>query len=456
MRSAGPVPFLLLALAGGCTRRAKPAAERGDGASPVASTGSSSILAGLPAGTTDAVFSAPIAAARIGHTSIVAGLVAARGVVRVVGFADGRPPWAVVALENVAWTPEAELKLQPAADGVALLWRGSVGGKNRTTLVELDLHGELRGSPTEVGAGLCATVDGLAWIDPHRGAGAHVRSRRWTEAAAREVVALSPERTPELVCGDHAVFVLNDGDDDVTSNVFTPGDPTGEPPVVAIRNADFGDPEEREHDAYTVGDDMGIVRIGISGAIAMREISRAGARTPWRKLRHALSADDDVVAVDGDPTATLVVFTHESDATCPGAESAAESVRAVRVDRKTGDESMLDLSPADCGISPGPFWVAATPEGAAVAWVERMSKPPAKTAPIGSLGFRVVRADGVRAGRIETHADALVEGGCDDTGCFLAALVRAPEEGVYPASPGRGRNPDDGMHPASMVVLRYP
>jgi hypothetical protein len=455
MRLAGPVPFLLMALAGACARRAKQSAVRADGASPVASAAPSSGLGGFPAGTTDAVFSAPIAASRVGHTSIVAGLVAARGAIRVVGFPDGQPSWAMAALGNVAWTPEAELKLQPAVDGAALVWRGSVEDKSRTTLVELGLHGELRGNPSEVGAALCTTSDGLAWIVPHPGP-AHVLSRRWSEAVAREVMAISPERTPALVCGDHDVFVLGDGDDDVTSSVFAPGDATGQPPVVVIRNADFADAEEREHDAYTIGDDMGIVRVGGSGAIAMREISRAGGRTPWRKLRHALSADDDVVAVDGDPAATLVVFTHESDATCSGAEATAESVRAVRVDRKTGDESIVDLSPPDCGVSPGPFWIAGAPAGAAVAWVERMSKPPPKAAPIGGLAFRVLRADGVRAGHIEAHADALVEAGCDDTGCFAVALVRGPDVGAPPASPGRGRNLDDGLQPMPMVVLRYP
>src|SRR5882672_107673 len=296
MRLAGPTSFVFLAFASGCSRGAKQKVVQGDSASPV---GGAALLAGSgnsSATTTDAVFSGPIAAARVGHTSVVAGLVAAQGVVRVVGFPDGQPPWAVTVLREVASTPAAELKLHPAAEGVALVWRGGMQGKSRTVLVALGSHGELRGDPTDVGTALCAASDGLAWVDPHPGGPARVRSRRWTEATARDVMVVPPERTPALVCGDHDVFVLSDGDDDVTSSAFGPGDETAAPPLVAIRNADFGDAEEREHDAYTMGDDMGVVRVGGTGAIAMREITRTGARTPWRKLRHALSADDDVVA----------------------------------------------------------------------------------------------------------------------------------------------------------------
>ena len=101
-----------------------------------------------------------------------------------------------------------------------------------------------------------------------------------------------------------------------------PGEPAG-PLRVAIRDVDFGEDEEREHEAFTVGDALGIVRISASGGIAMREVPRAGPVAPWRTLKHKLSQDDDVVAVDGDASATFVVFTRDADDTCPGAVSSS-------------------------------------------------------------------------------------------------------------------------------------
>lgn len=39
-------------------------------------------------------------------------------------------------------------------------------------------------------------------------------------------------------------------------------------------------------------------------------------------------------------------------------------------------------------------------------------------------------------------ADSLVDAGCDDTGCFVAALVRGPES--------------DGGRPEPILALAYP
>lgn len=40
------------------------------------------------------------------------------------------------------------------------------------------------------------------------------------------------------------------------------------------------------------------------------------------------------------------------------------------------------------------------------------------------------------------EADALVDAGCDDTGCFAAALARGPD--------------DDGGRPEAILAIRYP
>jgi hypothetical protein len=434
---------LLLAVSGGCSRGSAKAEAAGvDAGSPGIETGTPRAARLVSA----AVFSAPIAATRAHRELVVAGLVAAEGVVRVAGLKDGGTAWSVDALRGVAWIPDAELKLQPAGDGVALVWRGSLDGKTGATLVVLGPHGEARGAPIPIGAGSCATSEGIAWLDPRGSGPVHVHARRWDEPVARDVLTLAPDRAPALLCGDHAAFVVGDGDDDLTATEFSPGDGVADAPVMAIRDHDFAD-DEREHETFTVGDELAIVRLGDSGAVAMREIAH-GHASAWRRLKHALPEADDVVAVDGDSTATVIVFTHEATDACPGAESSAQTVRALRVDRKTGDETVVMLAPADCASTPGPFWLAASPgDGALVVWTDRRSRPGA-SAPIDGFAYRALSiapdAD-ARAGapvmRASVEAEALAEAGCDADGCFVAALQRGPE--------------DDGGRPEAIVGLVY-
>lgn len=445
MRRIAPLLFVPTALAGGCTcgnKGSSPAPPASVETAPPASAARPAASGARSAPLDASVFSAPIAGARVGHADVVAGLVAADGVIRVMGMAGGKPAWAVDALRGVSWAPDAEVRLRPAGDGVALVWRGPRGGKSGRALVLLGPRGEARGEPLDVGAALCTTGDGIAWIDPRATGPARVLARRWSEPAAREVVAVSADRDPALVCGDHAIVVLGDGDDDVTATSFVPGDAATQPPRVASRDADFGEDEEREHDAYAVGDDLGLVRVGASGAVAIREVPRGGAPGPWRKLKLTIPPDDDVVAVDGDADATLVVYTHDADDACPGIGSTAESVRALRVDRRTGAESALDLAPADCDRSPGPFWIAPSPGGPTVAWVERAAKASAKTAAIAAVALRTLAGGAVKPRRIDLQADAVADSGCDYAGCSVAALLRPTDA--------------DGMQPESIAVFTYP
>jgi hypothetical protein len=371
----------------------------------------------------------------------VAGLVASEGVIRVVGVTDGKPTWATNALRGVSWAPDAELFVRPGASGgVALIWRGPRAGKPGRALLLVGPRGEITAEPTEVGAAFCTTLDGVAWIDP-RPNGARVMARPWSEPSARDVLTVATDRDPALACGDHAVVVLGDGDDDLTAASFVPGAPA-KAPVVALRDADFGEDDERDHDAYTMGDDLGLVRIANSGAVAMRELPRIGPATAWRKLKQTIPPDDDVVAVDGDASTTLVVFTHDADESCPGIGSTAESVRALRVDRKTGAEALVDLAPADCDRSPGPFWIASAPSGPTIAWIERGTKLPAQAAPIIGVSIRTLTADAATTRRLDLQADAVKDGGCDVRGCALAVLLRSAGS--------------DGMQPGAISVLPYP
>jgi hypothetical protein len=433
-----------LACATGCTCGSKSSAEI-PGSPPTSGSATavvSSADAAEPAPLSLAGFSSPIAAAHLAGGDVVAGLVATDGVIRVVGVADGKPTWAINALRNVSWAPDAELFLRPGASGgVALVWRGPRAGKPGRALLLVGARGEVATDPTEVGAAFCTTLDGVAWIDPRPTGPARVMARPWSESAAREVLTVATDRDPALACGDHAVVVLGDGDDDLTAASFVPGTPA-KAPVVALRDADFGDDDERDHDAYTIGDDLGLVRIANSGAVAMRELPRTGAPTPWRRLKQTIPPDDDIVAVDGDANATFVVFTHDADESCPGIGSTAESVRALRVDRKTGAESLLELAPADCDRSPGPFWIASAPVGPAITWVERGAKLPAQAAPIMGVSMRTLAADATTKRRLELQADAVKDGGCDARGCALAALLRS--------------DGGDGMQPGVISLFAYP
>jgi hypothetical protein len=445
MRRLAPLAPLVFGLFAGCTCGSKTTAPVADQPAASASTSASGpVASAVPTVKLDpAVFSAPIGAARAGHQDVVAGLVAAEHVVRVLGMAGGKPAWGIDALRDVTWAPDAELHVQSAGDaGVVVVWRGPRAGKSGRSLVVVGPHGELRGDPMDVGGGFCATTAGLAWIDPRSSGPARVLARTWAESTGHEVLSVSSERDPALACGDHAVVVLGDGDDDLTAASFVPGS-SAHAPVVALRDADFGEDDEREHDVFTQGDDLGLVRVASSGAIAMRDVPRSGAPTPWRRLKQSLPQDDDVVAVDGDASATFVVYTHDAAESCPGIGSTAEAVRALRIDRATGAESVLDLAPPDCDHAPGPFWIATTaPGGPTIGWVERATKLAAKAPPISGVALRVWSAAAVTPRHLDLSADTVTDAGCDASACSVAALVRAPGT--------------DGMQPEEIRVLPYP
>ena len=443
-RLVASLPFLLLTLCSACrcVRKSKPETGSSVDASPAAGRAAIEKPSGRVLAQTDPTFSLPIAAARVDTTSVVAGLVATARVVRVVGLRDGHAAWFTDAIPEARFAPDAELTVLPAAHGCAVLWRGGSGARATSTLVLLGPSGELLGPPIEVGAGACSTKTGLAWLEPHPHGNLHVLARTWAEDSPRNIVLVSPDRAPTLVCGDAAVSVLGEGDDDLTIETFVVGEPTARH-VVAIRDGDFTD-EERQHEALPVGDDLEIVRIGAQGAIATRHIPLAAAPSPWHKLAYVLPPDDDVVAVDADNAATWMVFTHEVEDACP-AGGVGQRVQSLRIDRKTGAESVLDLASPNCASSLGPYWVGAAPSAAGgplIAWVDRSTKPSADKAPIDGLEYRVARTDGVLRGHVDTPADALIDGGCDETGCFAVALTREA-------------NSDD-LRPMRIAVLGIP
>jgi hypothetical protein len=74
--------------------------------------------------------------------------------------------------------------------------------------------------------------------------------------------------------------------------------------------------------------------------------------------------------------------------------------------------------------------------------VERTTKLAPKAAPIGGVALRTLAAGGTKSRRIELLADAVVDAGCDDRACSVAALVRPPD--------------GDGMQPEALSVFAYP
>jgi hypothetical protein len=445
---AASVPLLVLAVTG-CRSTARPTPQAmsvvPDAASPAAAAGGSD--AGILA-VTQPVFSAPIAAARSGHVSVVAGLVVNARVIRVIGVREGRPVWTTDVISGAKWSAGAELGIQRAADGVSVVWRDGQTASGTGTLVLIGADGQVRGPPIEVGVATCTTADGVAWIESRAASAGRpwrVLARAWSDAAPREILTVSPERSPTLVCGSHAVFVLGDGDDDLTVDLFEPNDPAVRRPTLVMRDADFAD-EEREHEGFTVGDELEIVRVGASGGVSSRTVMVDRPPSAWRRLKHVLSEEDDLVVVDGPAQRTFVVFTRDTDSACPNAEAGGQRVRALDVDRASGIDKLTELAPPDCGTQRGPFWI---PGGLPherdpmVAWVERGGAGGADhAAPISGLAYRIMASEGARSGEVHVSADAVVDGDCDETGCFAAALLREPGA--------------DGMSPEAIGLVTYP
>jgi hypothetical protein len=159
-------------------------------------------------------------------------------------------------------------------------------------------------------------------------------------------------------------------------------------------------------------------------------------------MKHALAEEDDLVSVDGDAAATVIVSTREGSDPCGAGESGALAVRALRIDRATGAEDLAVLAPADCASTPGSFWIGSSRAGTLVAWADRRAHPSPGAAPIEHLAYRVLSGAPPVAGRLDLQADALVEGACDTSGCFAAALLRLPDADV--------------MQPGPIAGLRYP
>ncbi|HXX66499.1 MAG TPA: hypothetical protein VEK07_04935 [Polyangiaceae bacterium] len=469
----------MLAMAGGCSRdkpHALAVVEDGstDGSArsgpsssgpsiPGASPGALAAKAdaGRPSWRTAPVFSAPIGGLRRGGTTLVAGMVSGAGVLRVVGFRPDGSSWTRDVMTGLGADPEAEVKLDRAgADDVALVWKGKAAGES-TKLAVLGVAGELRSDPQDIGAEWCTTADGVAWVENRPHGVAHVAWRSWNSGPSRDVASIGSGRTPAVVCGDHDVFTLGDGDDDLTAAVFVPGETNARPPSVILRGADFDD-EELEHRVYTVADELQIVRVAESGALSLREVPASGPPRAWRRIKHRMGQDEDIVAVDGDSTATLIVATQAREDDCPNAASPAERVGALRIDRASGTVAAVELAAPDCARSLGPFWIApqqpnatsVAVSGPLVAWIDRRAELVAGAAAVRGLTYVVLRPKRPEIGHLDVDADEVVDAGCDGSGCYAAALIRAEAQAQDSAAPTTSAR-SASAQPSSIVVMEY-
>lgn len=388
--------------------------------------------------------SAPIAAARVEHGEVVvAGLDVAARAIRVQRISAKDEVLAErTVFEGAGWTSESELRMMPAGAGIALVWRGLRAKKPVRQALVLGADLAPVGEPTDVAAGSCATRDALWYTD-----GKRIHSRPWAASATHASLPGDKEGAV-LVCGAHRAFGLLD-EDDGTSLVSWGGVDGGAGGVTLtslLKESEFGEDEQRERSEYTVGDDVGVVRLSVGGAVSMREV-HAGAAGPLRKLKTTIPRDDDVVAVDASPRAVVVVFTEDVGEACPKGDGAAANVstrvKALRVDRTTFEESVVELSAGMCGREVGPFFTGALGDGVSVAWVERLPVAGMSRAPIAGLAHRSVPASGPAGelARIDQPADALVDAGCDGARCYAVALAR--------------RAGMDAMVPGLARVIRY-
>jgi len=384
-------------------------------------------------------FSRPIAAVREpGSLTLIAGLVVPTSAIAVTALAaDGSTRWTRDAITGVTWSANATLNVLASPNGAIVVWRGLRSGQEVTVASEVSLDGKVAGDPYPVGAAACATTTSLAWVDHGPKGTWLVKTRPFASPEAAVGLTLPEDRDPALLCGAHNVFALGDGDDDVVLNVLTaPAHPVR---VRVLVDSEFKGDEERGHEAYAVGDDLGFVRFGLAGSVAAREVA-SGQASPWRRFGQKLAEGDDVVLVDADARAAVVAFTHE-----PGAsdDTGGSTVEALAWERAGTKSVSYRLAPADAAHARGPFWSGAVPGGVVIGWAERSARADGGRAPIVGMAYRVVSVETLgEIHRIERAADELVDAGCDETRCYTVALARSQGE--------------DGGQPEVAAVLAYP
>lgn len=422
--------------AGGCSCGKKDAPAEGTATSS-ASTAPSSVAAS----TNPAIFSAPIAAARLeGGAVIAAGLVVATKSITAQRIeADGRIAWSRELIRDVAWSQDAELKAYPMKSGAAIVWRGVRDAKNAKVLAPIGADGKSLEAPIDVGALACATDDGAAWNETVPGGKTRIHLRTWAGGAPQDALGAPIEDDVTLICGAHRAFAVSEGDDEADSppRAFALPDAPGLSRVLGADAFPSHD-EQRDLFPFTDGDDLGVVRISTQGHVQVADMQ--GGKPVHLAGKGRIPDDDDIVAIDADSHAVYVFYTHDESDGCKD-ERGGVSVHAFRIPRDGSAAGSLSIARAECGKDVGPFWTGNAADALVLAWAERAPRPGKTAAPITALAYRVMdgKSDMKRTAQ---SADALVDAGCASGRCYAVALAR--EAGA------------DGMQPEAARVLVFP
>jgi hypothetical protein len=437
-----PVLALALpALALACKRPAAPITSSADAGSVVAAAPSA--MAG--AQESPAIFSAPIAGARVAPGEVIAaGLVVATHTITAARIdAAGKARWTSALLPGVAWSADSELHAWPIAAGAVVVWRGPVGKKSGHAAVVVSSDGKVLDGPIDVGSLVCATSDGVAWSEGATGGTTrvHLRSYGSADAAAphdETGPALHEDFT--LTCGEHVAYAVVEGDEAIPTRAYAVGAGHGPAAFATIPTASLGVDEERDLFAWVDGDSLGLVQISNAGEVHAADVAASGV-APIRAEGARVAPEDDVVAVDADEDEVLLATTHDATDQCPNGRGGS-SVHALRIARKgSRGATTTAIAPAACDKDVGPFWTNTLGGALVLGWAERASRRDKTSAPIAGIGFRAT-TDGAKTGRVAQAADAVADAACDAQRCYAVALVRPPGS--------------DGMQPEAMKVLAYP
>lgn len=330
---------------------------------------------------------------------------------------EGKASWQKEILAGTKWTEDAFTRwFADGAGGGVLIAMTDKGRK----AVRVKSDGTIA-DPVAISGTYCATGDNLVWVDAKR----RVQSMALATGASSTLGVLPEGREPRLVCARSRAFVVGDGEEDVS--LLVPKAGVNAPYERVFSDADFKGEELRDTFEFATARDIGVIRIGMAGTIAIREKS-GEALLPIHKWTSRLAEDDVVVDVEGTEKTALLVVTHEEDGHCGDASiHMATRVSALRFDRLSKKEESLALAPATCDRELGPFWTDVVGDAIVVSWVERAPTPQKTDAPIVALSFVAVRPNGIsELQHISLRADGAVNAGCSQEGCDVVALVREP------------------------------
>jgi hypothetical protein len=433
-----------MASGGGCKRGSPPAPAGSNAAPPVAA----SIDAGAASPEPEAIFSAPIGAARVaGGGAIAVGLVvSSRSIDARRLDAAGKTVWTHPVFPDVHWSADAELHAWPVAAGVAIVWRGPSGKKSGHVAAVVAPDGRILDGPMDVGSLVCGTSDGLAWSEGGSGATTRVRLRAYAAGVSGGAApAHSDETGPaladdfSLACGDHVAYALVEGDEGSPTRVVEIGGGRGPAAFATLASSALGSDEERDLFSWVDGDALGVVRIASSGEVRAADV-HAGGVSLIAGDGARIAPEDDVVAVDADAQQVVLMTTHDATDHCPDGRGGA-SVHALRIGRTTPSVTSSELAPASCDRDVGPFWTNTLGRSLVAAWPERAARADKSSPAITGLAYRVF-TDGATTARLPQPADAIADAGCDGAHCYAVALVRGPG--------------GDAMQPGAFKLLTYP